>query len=92
MLTWHETQGHVVLTKNSGRPELEYRPQVVSLPANRTRGYLELRARTQGHEESPLGMLDSGLDGNSYTDYNLLTRQDPQKHINEFLLFPKLSI
>ena len=34
--------------------ELEYRPQVVSLPANRTRGYCELRARVQGYEELPL--------------------------------------
>ena len=51
MLTWHGAREHVVFTKSSGDPELEKRPQVGSLPANRTRGYRELRVRARGHAE-----------------------------------------
>ena len=60
MLTWHGAQGHVVYTKSSGDPELENRAQVVSLPANRTRGYRELRDRAQGHVELPLHAQSRG--------------------------------
>ena len=54
LLTWHEAREHEVFGKSAGDPELEIRAQELGLPANRIRGYRELRVRARGHVELPL--------------------------------------
>ena len=55
LLTWHGAREHEVFGKSAGDPELEIRAQELRLPANRIRGYRELRVRARGHVELPLG-------------------------------------